>query len=300
MSQSLFGGISTLHSCIDWRIKLGYTSSITFSCPACAERVSSKIEVPDVYWGGDTAEERSTEGSDEVVCASCGEHYEIDVINQDGSIFASVSGHMNAPVDATNAEFDGYLDEDFDFPSDPERHVLETLKQVREILDKHGDEGSATAVNRMVFSQQVAAMEAYLSDTLLSAVKSSSKILFNIVSQDKDLKDLKLTALEVISDKEIVFKKTIVHLKDQLYHNLPKVAFLYKAAFDFDIFPNKDIKKRMHEAMAARHDCVHRNGFMKDETLRSDITAEYVRAFEDDIKLFISHIEDEITRELGI
>lgn len=274
-----------------------YISKIGFECPKCGERFAQAINVPETYWAGDNADERSTTDTDTVICENCSEAFDIEILNSDNSIYVTVDNYPRLKVNSSDAElvgtpYDDEYDWEADLPSEPENEFLTMLNELRQLLDKNGSDSSPSVFNRMIFSQQFAGMEAYLGDTLLMQVTSNRSVLAKMVAGNEDLKDLKLGLQNILADPDVVKKVVVTNLKSQLYHNLPKVNELYKVAFGSGIFPTIDIKNRLCKSMSLRHDCVHRNGKDKENNKRDEPMVAYIQQMEIDLRDLVRHVEN--------
>ncbi len=281
-----------------------HISRIGFTCPKCGHDVSQTISVPETYWAADRAEDRYTYDHDTVMCKNCYEYFDIEIGNSDGSVGVTLEGYPQLEVRTSNAEqvrtrYDDDFDWEADLPSEPAQEIFTTLRELRTLLNANGDEGSASVFNRMVFSQQVAAMEAYLGDTLLTQVSFNPYVLAKMVDGNEDLKDIKIGLKEILKDSDIVKKVAVNNLRDQLYHNLPKVNELYKVAFGGGIFPSDGEKKRLCKAMPLRHNCVHRNGKDKDDKIGEEPRAAFIRQMEDDLRSLVDHVEAMVAASLA-
>jgi hypothetical protein len=134
-------------------------------------------------------------------------------------------------------------------------------------------------MNRMVFAQQITALEAYLCDTLINEVNKCKDSMDALFADDKDLTTLKFTLKEIAADPDFVPKSVRKHLRSLLYHKIPKVSTLYKIVFKIDLFTllGEENSKKMEEAVQYRHDCVHRNGHDTDGNRLDVFTKEYIQ-----------------------
>lgn len=272
-----------------------YTSYISFVCPVCGEDVGETISVPGTHWSGDTADERYVMDSETVSCAGCDTPLDLEIGNQDGTIFVTLSEYRGVEVKASYAELQSEpVDIDWDVPDEPALILYFTLGDIRTLVEQHGDPEAASVFNRMAFIQQVSAFEAYLGDFLLDQVKNKASVLTALVTGDKELKDRKLSLSEVLADPQAVKRTVAGHLQGQLYHKLDKAEMLYRTALSVALFPNDEIKERLFQAMPIRHDCVHRNGLNKEGVRRGEVTAGFLRQMDADVRAVAAHLESRI------
>jgi hypothetical protein len=146
-------------------------------------------------------------------------------------------------------------------------------------------------INRLIFSHQVTALEAYLGDTLMNVVASDADAMQRLIDGDDDLSKQKFTLAEIRKEPGLVERKVREHLRTILYHNLAKVDALYGIALGIRILSLTDKKPDLFRAVMLRHDCVHRNGFDKEGLERSTFTREFVRETADMIRSLVESIE---------
>lgn len=277
---------------------------VKFDCPICHRSAANKVLVPEPNWGAsDKVSELTSESETEVVCDLCGAVFSAYVQNSASDCSVTLDDYPETEVLADNAFFAPSADDDWlntDLPENPSGIFLDSHYHAGDILAEYGIGGrgvlshSAFIINRMVFSQQVSALEAYLGDTLVQQVKQSQIATGKLLANDDELKDVKIGLAEIVISPDIVSKTVQAHLQKILYHNLAKVAVLYKIALDIDIWPDEVIKKGLFRAVQYRHDCVHRNGRDKDGNEQQVFTTEYVKEMLDAMSKLVRHIEAKI------
>ena len=278
-----------------------YLATVVFACPGCGETIDEAIDAPEPYWTGDTADERYVTDDVDVACGGCDMTFWLEVGNQDGDVRATLRDHPAVRVDVSDVEVTHEPDErwDWDLPSDTRNVLQTTLWEIRHLVRQHGDAQQASVFNRMAFSQQVAAMEAYLGDTLAQRVKDDRDALSRIIEGDRVLKAQTLPLATVLADPHAVRTRVGQHLQSQLYHKLDRVSVLYRTALEINLFPDPATKERLFAAMPVRHDCVHRNGLTRDGRLRSEVTTGFLTQMDADIFAMVEHIEEQLRPTLG-
>jgi hypothetical protein len=169
---------------------------------------------------------------------------------------------------------------------------ISSYHQTGNLLADHGKDDGSHLLNRMVFSRQVTALEAYLSDTLMNVVAADVDAMRRLVNEDDELAKENFTLAEILKDPELVERKVRKHLRAILYHNLAKVDVLYNIALGIRILNLTTDKASLFKAGMPRHDCVHRNGFDKDENEIKVFTKAFVQDTADLIKDFVESIEN--------
>lgn len=179
-------------------------------------------------------------------------------------------------------------------PENPYRIFMHSYHQTGDLLADHGRPHGNFLLNRMVFSHQVTALEAYLGDTLIKEVMGDDDALQRLLATADELVHTKLTLAEVFKSPDLVHTTVRMYLRDVLYHNLGKVNVLYKIALGFHIIELTKDKSSLYKAISLRHDCVHRNGFDKDGNELKVFTKEFVQGTADLVKEFVDNIEKSV------
>jgi len=195
------------------------------------------------------------------------------------------------------ADPDDWLD--YPLPDDPFTVFMNSYQQTGDLLADHGTDHGGHVLNRMVFSHQVTALEAYLGDTLLSAVLGDKDAMTRLMATDTDLLQEKFTLAEIAADQNLVETKIRKYLRSILYHNLAKVDFLYNTALQVKIINLISDKSSLFNAIKLRHDCVHRNGFNEDGHELTLFTKQFVQDTADLIKGFVTRIETAVRARAG-
>ncbi|MGO3926965.1 hypothetical protein NP284_01505 [Rhodopseudomonas pseudopalustris] len=282
-----------------------YQSHISFKCPECAQEVACTIYVPEPNWMADRASDMTAEDETDFTCPECQFPFEGYVFNQGGHCHVTINGYPGTKVEASHAFYDGTPNEDepwldFSVPDDPYSIFMDTYHETGDLLARQGGDGTRL-INRMIFSQQITALEAYLCDTLINSALSDKKAIERLLAEDLDLKDAKFTLKDILSDPNIVSNHVMLHLKSVLYHNIARVRVLYKIVFQFDIFDllSSDEKNALFKAVEYRHDCVHRNGRNKEGELLDVFTKEYVQSLSKMLLSLVGNIEKKRVGDVG-
>jgi hypothetical protein len=176
-------------------------------------------------------------------------------------------------------------------PDDPFAMFMSSFRGSSDLLAQSGSDDGGHLVNRLVFSHQVTALEAYLGDTLKNEVFRDLNALQRLVDQDDDLKKEKFTLAEISKDPRLIEKKVREHLRGIMYHNLARVDVLYRIALGVKILDLATDKKSLFAAVMLRHDCVHRNGADKDGHPPEVFTKTFVQQTADSIRDFVRSVE---------
>ncbi|WOB26946.1 MULTISPECIES: hypothetical protein [Xanthomonas] len=270
-----------------------------------------KIDCTDLDWDQVGAEERSM-GS-EIHYEAMLEHSELGTlawgiweypVGVENYQSTDVGDHevmkdFDYGLEHTPSEADEYDWLNQDAPSDPYIVFINSHRQASDLLTKHGETQGTSLLNRMIFSNQITALEAYLCDTLINEVKISDGSLERLIAKANELADAKFTLSEIYKSPTLVSDTAIEYLRSVLYHNLAKVDVLYKIALGFNILSLSDDISSLFKAVSLRHDCVHRNGFKKDGNQHTAFTKTYVEATGDLIFKFVEKIQRNLPTTLG-
>ena len=180
---------------------------------------------------------------------------------------------------------------DYAVPADPFTIFMDSYRHTGVLLADFGKDHGRDLVNRLVFSQQVTALEAYLGDTLLNAVAADPGATQRLIDKDDELSKQKFTLTEIRGEPDLVERRVRDHLRSIIYHNLAKVDVLYDIALGIRILNLTSDKASLFAAITLRHDCVHRNGFDKDGDELSVFTRTFVQQTADLIRAFVECIE---------
>ena len=178
------------------------------------------------------------------------------------------------------------LTEDYDWsdqatPSDPYDFFIDSYRQASDMLAEHGSDDGENLINRMIFTQHISALEAFLCDTLVNSIRERPEALKNLLESDKALTSMKFSLTEISNNTNLVNDKVDEYLKYLVYHNLKKSDFLYKKVLGIKILSTQTESRILFEAIQYRHDCVHRNGIGKDKKRLDVFTKLYVQQVAD-------------------
>ncbi len=134
------------------------------------------------------------------------------------------------------------------------------------------DRSVENSMNRLLYANVIAVVEAYLSDSFISTVMSDPVLIRKVVETDPEFKKRKFDYNDVYSAFEGVEATVRDYLANLIYHNLSKVSRLFNSVLSVS-FPSN--LSNIYRAIEIRHDIVHRNGKSKDgvdtEIKKSDI-----------------------------
>jgi hypothetical protein len=187
---------------------------------------------------------------------------------------------------------------DYDLPEDPFTVFMDSYHSTGNLLANHGGDQGDDIVNRMIFSQQIAALEAYLSDTLIKAVLSHNDAKRRLMTTDTELSKKRFSLTDFTDRPDLVNHTVHEHLLSIRYHNLAKVSILYRATLNVTLLDLVSDSQLLFKAIQFRHDCVHRNGRDKSGNRLAIFTKQYVQQIADLIRHFVEKTETALRAQL--
>ena len=274
----------------------GYQTRAEFVCPICGKNSATRVEVPapGIWQDGNAGE---TEGDVDVECMQCGAEYAGRAYvgpfhcNITLQKYPDTKVAANVPV---YLEDEGW--EDYEPPERPYSIFSDSDTQLTELLHNQGSATDGThLINRLVFAHYIAAMEAFLADTLVNEVESDDESLTRLI-ESADLAKEKFTLSAIAKEPELV-KSTVRHyVRSVAWHNLAKADSLYKIVLKIDLFGIIGEKRRelLFKAMQQRHDCVHRNGFDVEGKRLDVFTEDYIKEVAEAVRFLVGSVEGHI------
>ncbi len=277
-------------------------SKISFICNKCGASLCKEITVPDT----DMSNNEGDYGIAEVVCDVCRNNFVVNVNNRGGVVIASINGII---INDTGPLYDekGTQFEEPDWMGEYKWYIqinqktvfqyfTSSMNNIRDLLTVSiPSKNQLEMFNRMLLVQAISSMEAYLSDTLISRVITNPRLLSKLYEKDRYLRNEKCTFTDILKDRELPEKHAGSYLSSLMYHNLPRIEFIYKSVFDIDFkYGGKDKKTDLLLAIETRHDFVHRDGKTKSDGELRLVDKKYIAKILNIIEDFIASLEEEI------
>lgn len=197
--------------------------------------------------------------------------------------------YLSGSAEVANWEFDDYHSELARLTGDDLAFASFT-NQMTDLEDELPSKPS-DALLKMAYSHSVTLMETCLGDMIKSVVLSDDYYLKNAIKNVDELKNIKLSLMDVYSESDVVKKIVLKTLSDFLYHNIVKIVPVYSAVLGEKSPEN--VSKNMRSVISiarVRHDIVHRNGVDKDGTPVELNKAVLIQAMQD-IHDFVNHMK---------
>jgi hypothetical protein len=144
-------------------------------------------------------------------------------------------------------------------------------------------------LRQLLYSSLIAALEAYLADTLSFWVNADKEVFKCFVTSCEEFKQRKFSLAEIFERMNDLTKEVEAYLQQLVWHRLDKVGPLMSDALGIEV---SEIGPLMKHIMV-RHDIVHRGGKTK-EGKTIDIGTEDVNALRESVTVFVSGIQSKL------
>lgn len=184
-------------------------------------------------------------------------------------------------------------DERFDLQLQTRREALDRLKErlqhARLVLTLEGDVMAKRLAMNLVFGAAVAALEAFLWETVDYCVEHEEDAMRNIVTNIQALKDQPLKLGEIFDRYDKLKEVVKGYLQNLVWHRWDKVAPLFKMGLNIQ----PPSFKPFEEALVKRHDIVHRSGHDKSGNPIT-VTLEEIDVLCNKVEVFAAEIEKKL------
>lgn len=154
---------------------------------------------------------------------------------------------------------------------------------------------------RMLYANVIAAMEAYLSKTLISLVLNNDEFFWRFV-EHFDWENEKVRISDIKSTYDKLNIKVQTKLTEVLYHNLPKIKAMYGKILDIQILTDSNEMEILCTAVDIRQDLVHRNGRKKEANAKQEfhtITVKMIEELIEAVDKLVACVEDQLEQIYG-
>lgn len=241
---------------------------ITFICPNenCEAEIEDHVDDTAFDWTAERTSDGISQVTSYVTCQECNSEYTVEVVATGGEKQVTIEGHQDVPVEFGDDTFEPY---DMDYedylaqfePTDPEEVFEKSLNDIDQILISNSSATlSRQALLRMLYLQYVVALEAYLSDRMISIIISDEHKLVALVGSLPGLRDQETKFIDVAKKRTYALDTTKAYLQAFSFHAIDKVEKMFKAVLGKSLFDSGDIEKEIITMINTRHDLVHRNG----------------------------------------
>lgn len=197
-----------------------------------------------------------------------------------------------APIEHEGVDYERHLQRTVYDRYDPARFLDERLDQIDAVLGAVSEAGEVRQlVHQMAHSSLIAALEAYLSDTMSFWATSNEEILRRVVATNKDFQAMRLSVAELFQRLDGLKDEIKSYFDGFMWHRLDKVKPMMASGLGIEV---PDIGGLVQEVLV-RHDIVHRAGRGVDGTL-VDLSAEDVLRVRDLVQGFADQVEEQLKR----
>jgi hypothetical protein len=206
-------------------------------------------------------------------------------------------GDKWAPIQHEDADYDDYVSHLMVIDrSDPHRFLEERISEIFAVLEASALDGANNRLlHQMAHSSLIAALEAYLADTVAYWVDKDERALRRFVSTNKDFQARSLTVAELFERLENIRGEVKTYLADFVWHRLDKVKPMLTSGLEILV---PDVGALMKEVIV-RHDIVHRAGRRADGCL-VELSSEDLSRLRDTVQQFSEGIEEELVRRFPV
>jgi len=173
-------------------------------------------------------------------------------------------------------------------------HVIfrSNISNIRKLMEQGEFQGTRLdqPFMRMLYASVITILETYLSDAFYELVIDSDEMVNRLFLNAQELNTKKYSVTEVIEWSSKKRDLAAEYMQKVVWHNLPKIASLYRCVLNIDIPLDND---RIHTAISMRHDLVHRNGKTKSGGSHR-ITKAGITQLVDEVNGFVELIDKQI------
>lgn len=250
-----------------------FESQFNFRCPFCNFSDLITIGVPEFNFNVERMSELYSEDNVEFICPSCEADFYGDIVCTSSSCEISISDPVEFTMVGDPPMFGSDPAAAYDPPEHPYELFEETVERCLQVSElEFRPLNDPQFLKRMAFTTIITALETYLSDELLSKLKSDNAALSNLLSKDSHFAGLKVSLSQIIGRPDFVYNYVRPMIQEISFHNLPRADVIYKSALGVTLQIDNGVWARLNSDIKVRHDCVHRNGNNADGERRNDLT----------------------------
>lgn len=202
-----------------------------------------------------------------------------------------------APIEHEGVDYDDYVSHLVVIDrGDPKRFMEERIAEIFAVLEAAVLDGANNRLlHQMAHSSLIAALEAYLADTVSYWVEKDERALRRFVSTNKDFQARSLTVAELFERLENLTGEIKTYLADFVWHRLDKVKPMLASGLEIQVPEIGDLMKEIK----VRHDIVHRAGRGADGAL-VELSNDDLSRVRDGIQQFSNRIEEELAHRFPV
>jgi hypothetical protein len=193
-----------------------------------------------------------------------------------------------APIH-TEPDYDQVFELEIDTRRNPCQFFERRLAEIDALLTGAIPEALQPLLRQLLYSSLIAALEAYLADTVSYWVNADNEVLKRFVTNCEEFKQRKLSLAEIFERMDDLTKEVEGYLQQLVWHRLDKVGPLMSSAFGIEMPEIGPLMKHI----AVRHDIVHRGGKTK-EGKTIDVGVGAVNALRESVTVFVNALESKL------
>jgi hypothetical protein len=190
-----------------------------------------------------------------------------------------------APIH-TEPDYDAEFEFEANRRSDPYQFFAQRLTEVDALASADVDLQRRPLLRQLLYTSLIAALEAYLADTVSYWVAVDKRVFRQFVENCEEFKGQKLTLSQIFERMDSLANDVEKYLQQVVWHRLDKVVPLLCDSF---AIPRPSIGELMKH-IVVRHDIVHRGGKTRDGN-GVIVTTETLTQLRADVVAFIEELE---------
>lgn len=275
---------------------------LKFRCIECGKRVvSDEMDVPFPDSSSESDGDSINSSNEYIYCGHCDKGYSveigvryyggrIDIEDLEESANVEVTGQYGLDFkdygDFDKAEFEAIIaNKDF------YGNFTQGMSNLRELNSIDTISTSARqALSKQLYVGSITCLETYLGDAFINTVLDQERYIRNFFKTFPMFKGQTIQLSNVFGYIDKVKDEAKKEMRKVLYHDLRSVTRMYKAVLDVSFPPSGFV----HKAINTRHDLVHRNGKVKDDT-EVYVDTEIVTELLTEIENFVAAINTQVS-----
>lgn len=203
--------------------------------------------------------------------------------------------HVQAEIakyELYEAEWESQLQTFIDSNSDEARMCFQQFDSISNLsnLEMYGDE--SFVVNVMQYGSVISSLESYLASRIIGIVTHSEEYMKNLIETTAHFKKKSFKLSEYYSVQKTIKLEVANYLHKEIFHRLDTVIPMYKNTLNVE-FGEVDW---LGNAIAMRHDCIHRMGHDKDGK-RVELNWQIIDKLILQCRQLIAHIERQLPED---
>lgn len=203
---------------------------------------------------------------------------------------------QNGIVDWAPMHHEQDYDDAFEFEAnardDPYRFFLLRLGEVDGLAEESVHLVQQATLRQLLFGHLIAALEAYLADTMLYWVAADKGVFRRLVSTSEKFTQMKIATSEIFDRLDTLENDVEEHLQNVVWHRLDRVQPMLTGALKIQTPDIGDLMKHI----IVRHDIVHRGGRTKEGSLVV-VSADNLWRLRNEVIAFVEELEGQLKKQ---